>query len=319
MKRAGVQDSRGVRLCQRLVLWLGVMGLAWPTAGCGPKPTIEMPLQGQQVQGHDEVVKRIKADAVKFMEDTLAETRNLQQVTIHFQRQERLGLFAELRPVENIFAEYRDEPFSVRFTWLDEDSEYRQCVYVEGEHGNNVVLLPRRGIFGLPTSEQQLAPSLAVVFGKARNPITDFGPRRLMERTLDRIKKARLQGEVTTRLLPSAEIGPAKEPCFHLEIRYPQGDRYPCKLQDLYIHEQTHLPVGTYLWLPGTPERTEETLDAMYVYSNLNSDVTLGDGHFVINVDKRGPDKSKGKPGTDVDGPGHGPQATALSHQQGNQ
>ena len=278
-----------------------------------------MPPEDQAIRALEAAAKRINANPMRFLEETLAATRTLRQFTTQFQRQERLGLFAELKAAEDIFAEYRDEPFSVRFTWLNEDSEYWQCVYVEGKHGNKVVLLPRTGLFGLPPSVRTFSPALGVVFRKTRNPITDFGPRRLMERTLDRIEKAKPHGDVTVKLLAQAEIGPAKEPCFHLVIRYPEEDRYACKLQDLYIHTQTRLPVATYLWLPGSPERTEDTLDAVYVYGRLDTNVMLGDGHFVIDADKPRSERTTETADKHQEGSPTASPATAQSGQEPDQ
>ena len=265
----------------------GLAVLAWAVAGCaGPKGV--MPPAGRDVESPDQVMKRIGENPEGFLRESLAETAKLKQYTTRFQRQERLGLLlAELKPTENILAEYRDDPFSVRFTWQDADSEYAQCVYVQGQSENQVVLLPRKGLLGLPPAPQAFDPKLSVIFGKSRNPITDFGPRRMLERTLDRIEKAKAKGEVKVRVLSPTEIGPAKEPCYHLELRFPKGDEFPCKLQDLYIHMQTRLPVATWLWLPGSPERAEETLDGMYVYARLDPNVALGDATFVIDANRR--------------------------------
>jgi hypothetical protein len=292
------------------------MGLAWALPGCGPKPTVALPQEGRALQGLDAAVAQVREDPIKFLREALTETRRLERFTLHFQRQERLGLFAELKPVENIFAEYIDEPFSIRFTWLDEDSEYRQCVYVAGKDDNKVVLLPRHGLFGLPAGVGKYDPQLGVTFGKTRNPITDFGPRRMIERTLDRIEKAKPHGKVAIRVLPPTAIGPDKESCFHLEIKYPKGDKFPCKLQDLYVHTRTRLPVATYLWLPGNPQRTETTLDAMYAFSRLKTDVALTAANFVIDPDRSAqPKPAVARPG----GPApdeSGSARTALSNDQ---
>jgi hypothetical protein len=228
-------------------------------------------------------VSPIAADPMAFLRDTLAKTRLLSQYTMSFERQERLGIIPILRPTEHIHAEYRDSPFSVRFTWTDADSEYLQCVYIEGKNDGKVVLLPRKGIAGASPAPQMFPASWAVLFQKARNPITDFGPRRMMERIFDRIEKAKKHGEVKITVLDPKTIGPAKEPCYHLELRYPKGDQYPCKLQDLYIHMDNHWPVATYLWLPGKVERTESTLDALYLYASLDPKAQVSDDRFVLD------------------------------------
>lgn len=219
---------------------------------------------------------------IAFLKESLAETMKLKTLTVNFLRQERLGLLKELKPKEDIIAEHRDEPFSVRFTWNDAKSEYRQCVYIHGKEGNKVLLMPRSGLFGLPPTLQKYPAEFAVTFQKARNPITDFGPRRMMERVIDRIEKARAHGDVKITRLDPKPIGPLNETCHHFELRYPAGDQYACKLQDLYISTTTKLPVATYLWIPGKVERSDATLDAMYMYSGLKANVALTDANFVI-------------------------------------
>ena len=296
----------------------GLTLLLTAVVGCaGSKPDPYIPDQpATSVESASDAVKRISEHPEAFLRESLAETSKAKQFTMHFQRQERLGLLQELKPVEDIVAEYRDEPFSVRFTWQGEDSEYLQCVYVEGKNDNKVVLLPRKGLLGLPPSPQSFDPKLSVVFGKSRNPITDFGPRRMLERTIDRIDKAKAKGEVKIRVLPPTEIGPAKEQCYHLEIRYPQGDEFPCKLQDLYIHMQTRRPVGVWLWLPGKPERSEQTLDGMYLYAAIDPNVSLTDANFVIDPVLRQAAAAGAAEG--ADSPGAAPPA-ALSGQPADQ
>ncbi len=234
----------------------------------------------------DERSKRIEADPLAYLHRSLEATRKLKSFTTTFLRQERLGLFKQLHPAETIFAEYRDEPYSVRFTWQDPDSEYYQCVYVEGRDDNKVLLLTRHGPFGLPPSVGRWDPRLGVTFAKTRNPITDFGPRRMMERTLDRIEKARPHGPVKIRLIGLTEIGRSRERCFHLEIRYPKGDRYACKLHDLFINTKTNIPVASRLWLPGKSERSDDTLDAQYIYSDIHASDAMTDANFVIDTDR---------------------------------
>lgn len=273
---------RRLSLTQRLIAGSFIAGIG--LAGCA-KPAVNIP-SGVRIEGYNEASRRIAAAPVKFLEESLEESRKVKAFTTTFQRQERLGVLRELRAQENIAADYRDHPFSVRFTWLDEGSEFRQCVYVNGKNRNNVVLLPRKGALGQPPKLQSYPTSFAVLFGKARNPITDFGPRRMMERILDRIKKANKSGEVVIKLREPTEIGPDKEPCFYLELRYPPGDEFPCKLQDLYISARTKLPVATWLWLPGKVERCGNTLDGMYVYGGLKPTDQLSNAYFQIEADK---------------------------------
>lgn len=294
--------------------WL-IFAAAWAgAAGCA-RPHVDVP-SGASVEGYESAAQRIKKEPVAYLYESLSATQRLKSFTTHFQRQERLGLIPQLKEQENIRAEFRDDPFSVRFTWMDDDSEYQQCVFVKGRNDNKVLLVPRKGVLGQPPAVQKYPASYAVLFQKARNPITDFGPRRMMERILDRIEKARKVGDVAIKLVGAAEIGPRKEPCFHLELRYPPKDQFACKLQDLYISIQTHLPVATYLWLPAKEERTEASLDGMYAYNGLDDGVDHSDGVFVLDCVKKGKSRTGGvktAKTSAVDAPTGAPQAAVDS------
>lgn len=260
-----------------LVLAAGAWG------GCArPDVHVEIP-SGVDAEWTEQGFAEVDDELMHCLQRSLDAARELKTFRTNFLRQERLGAFVrELHPVEDILAEYRDEPFSVRFSWRGDGSEYRQCVYVDGANGNMVLLLPRKGLFGLPASVQKYPAQFAVEFHKARNPITDFGPRRMMERIIDRIEKAKAHGPVLVREGPTTEVGPAREPCRHFVLRYPKGDEFACKLQDLYLHKDTNLPVATYLWLTDGQERSPATLDGMYVYAGLEPNVSLTDGNFEI-------------------------------------
>ncbi len=265
-------------------VWILLGAASW-AAGCA-QPKVDLPAGATiEVASQEALKARVTKDPVAFIREIHGEVSKVKEFTAVFLRQERLGVFKELAPQETILAEYRDEPFSVRFTWLDKGSEYKQCVYVRGRDEDKVVLLPRKGLLGFPPAVQKFAPQLAVEFGKARNPITDFGPRRMLERVLDGIEKSVELGGAKLAVREPTEIGPAKEPCYHIEIRYPKGKGVTVALQDLYLSTATLMPVGTYLWRAGREERSEDTLDAMYLYTQIDSSVRLTDAHFQIDAD----------------------------------
>lgn len=258
--------------------------LVWAVVGCGPA-SVERP-SAAKMAGYESEIDQIKADPLAFLRQSFAKTCKLKRFSTEFHRQERLGLLGgQLKPLERMQADYRTDPLSIRFTWMDADYEYQQAVYVEGKHDNQVVLLPKLGLFGLPPQPAKYPPNWAVVFSKSKFPITDFGPKRLMEKTIARIDKAMTVGEVRIAVRGTTEVGPLKELCYHFEIRYPAKDEFPTKLHDLYIHARTHLPVATFLWLPGKDERSSETLDAMYEYIGLNADAPIDDSTFRIDLD----------------------------------
>lgn len=226
----------------------------------------------------------IAADPVKFLRDCLPRTKNLGSYTCTFIRQERLGLLKKLMPVEVMTADYRQEPLSVRLTWKDPESEFMQCVYVAGREDGKVLTLPRKGLLGSEPNVEKYDPQLGVTFGKTRNLITDFGSKRMAERLVDRIEKAGKHGGVQATYQGEAVVGPNSEPCYVIEMRFPLKDEFPNKLLDLYICKNKLVPIATFMYLPGTPERCEKTLDASYVYAGMQPAAPVTDAKFVIDA-----------------------------------
>jgi len=228
----------------------------------------------------------LAADPVKFLQESVERSKRLDAYKATFIRQERLGLFKTLMPIENIAADYRAEPFSVRLTWIDPKSEYAQCVYISGREDGKVLTLARNGLLGAKPNVEKYPPEFGVTFGKTRNLITDFGPQRMAERLLDRIEKARPLGGMTHVFKGETTVGPNNEPCYWVEMRFPPKDEYPNKLLDLYICKTRLVPIATFMWLPGKPERTDKTLDASYIYAGIAA-TPMADANFTIDAGGR--------------------------------
>lgn len=238
------------------------------------------------------------ADPMAYLNFVRERSLALQKYRLRFTRRERLGLIPSLRKAERIDARFRSEPFSVYFLWRDDDSEYAEAAFVRGRDDDKVLLLPRRGLLGLPPTVGRFNVQDAVSFQKARNPITDFGLARMMERTIDRVAAAESLGGATVRYVGREPIKSERAdnaPLAHrFELTFPQRDPYPNKRMDLYIDPERHVPMGVWLWLP------DGKLDAMYTYENIEPAATWSDNDFEI-VDKssktRTPTKSmKGEP-----------------------
>ncbi len=293
--------------------------------GCGAKMAGGVTELSEPPPGSEREIERITADPVAYMRRSLAEATKVRTAKLLLHRQERLGLVPELKPAEHLQANFREEPFSVRFTWVDGDSEYLQALYVEGQNDNKVALLPRRGLFGSKPSQVSYPIDFAVAFQKSKKPITDFGPRQMLERLFDRIEKAKPFGGARIRYVAQAVVGPGEEKCHHIELLFPRGDEFPCKLIDLYVNIETRLPVACFLWLTEEArERTDKTLDAMYVYANLQPNVPLSEGDFVIDAQpepkRRSAKKSGGKGGGEspqAESPGVGVSEAKASDEAG--
>lgn len=261
--------------CRCFALLFFPAAAAAMSAGCGaPRAQYDL---GDLRPGSDEEIRVIAESPMAYLRQAERRCAPLDQYRVTFHRQERLGLIPRLAELERMDAAYRARPLSVKFTWLDSDSEYREALFVEGRHDDKVCLLPRRGLFGLPPAVAQFRPEDAIAFGKARNAITDFGVHRMLVRTLKRIHEASSQGDVSLKYVGRRDLESVD--VYHFEVRYPQRDPYPNKRQDLFFEVARGLPVGTMLWLPS------DELDALYFYLNLTAPAApFGDDVFTIGA-----------------------------------
>lgn len=225
-------------------------------------------------------------DAGHLLREAMAAAKKVKTVRMEFHRQERLGLLRSLQPEESMIALCRESPFSVLFTWLTPDSELSECLYVEGANNGMVQLHRRHGVFGGEGGVVMFPPAMAVVFQKAKLPITDFGPRRIMAALAQRIAAAHAYGGVSSQYDGRAVVGPADEVCDHLTLHFPNEDAPAAKRVELYLSVTTHLPVMIELWLPNRGTDAADALDARYIFARMEVNPPLTDADFRLRADR---------------------------------
>jgi len=220
----------------------------------------------------------LERDPLGYLRDCLLRCRQYSQYSLVLYRQERLGLIPALQQPEHIRVLYRAQPLSIKMTWLDPDSESDQALYLDGHNDGYMLLLPRRGLFGLPPSPTPLDLQAPVLWGKAKRPITEFGLARTLERTLAAISRVGSDPPASVRYLHLKSLEQLHQPVHHVQIDYPPGSATKHQRQDLFIGAETRLPAGTFLWLP------DGHLDAAYLYSELDLRIKLTDDDFSITT-----------------------------------
>jgi len=223
--------------------------------------------------------KRIEAAPVTWLRDLKERCDALDQYTLRFHRQERLGLIPTLGQVEDIRASYRHKPFSVKFEWPDEKMPYYESVYVTGQNNNKLLVRERHGILMFPPQVRILNLDDPVKLGKAKNPVTAFGLAEITTRTLAPFDDPKLQEIMTIRYQGLVDLDPFHRPAHHLRIERPPTEGYRYTAQDFYVDAETHLPAGTNLWLKNG------SLDASYRYSEVNPNVELTNDDFKLSKD----------------------------------
>ena len=252
--------------------------------GCSQSPLASGP---KRLSAHEKRYRqegrRIEANPVEYLQDVRHRCEQLTQYTMTFYRQERLGFPRRLKPMEEIRATFRAEPFSVKFEWDDPSCDFFESVYVSGQNGDKLIVRERNG---MPVGFIRLKPQVrivrvvdSIIWGKAKNPVTDFGLARVVQRTLKRFEDPATADGMGIAYVGVVDLEPIQRPAHHLRIDLPPIPGVSCNRQDFYIDAETLLPAGTDLWLPNGK------LDARYRYTNVRTDVQLTDADFRLSVD----------------------------------
>lgn len=250
--------------------------------GCAaPQPKEQPPVE--QVPGQAEVKEdryadvsaRIAENPVAFLREVAERTSQLKAYRLTFYRQERLGLPAQLGPLEEMRAAFRQDPFSVKLEWPGDDAPYYESVYDQGQSKGQMTIRERKGALPfLPPTTRTIDIMFPVKIGKSKNPITDFGLRRIMERTLLPFDDPEVAKVMTVTYKGVVNVEPMNRPAHYIRIDRPKTAGLAYTRQDVYIDAETLLPAGTDLFLPG------DVLDARYRYSDVRTDVQLTDADF---------------------------------------
>lgn len=261
-----------------------ISSLMLAAIGCSQSAPVKGPerLHTQQKRYQREA-KRIEAEPVAYLQEVRHRCEQLAQYTMTFYRQERLGLPRRLKPMEEIRATFRAAPFSVKFEWDDPARDFFESVYVAGQNDDKLIVRERHG---MPLGFIRLRPQVRVVrvvdsiiWGKAKNPVTDFGLARVMQRTLKRFEDPATADKMGIAYAGVVHLETIQRPAHHLRIDLPPIPGVACNRQDFYIDAETLLPAGTDLWLPNGD------LDARYRYTNVQTAVQLTDADFRLSVE----------------------------------
>lgn len=252
-------------------------------SGCGGEVKVKGPKRIETPdQPYAEEGEKIAADPVAYLRQVLERCERLDAYRLTFYRQERLGLglAKKLGPMEEIRAAFRNEPFSVKFEWDDPESLYYESVYVAGQNDNKLIVRERKGALPLlPPKVRVVDLKDPVKFGRARNPITNFGLAQVTRRIVGLFDNPKVADALTIRYAGVVDLEPMHEPAHHLRITQTPVEGYTHTRRDFYISAETLLPAGVDLWLENGD------LDARYRYTDVNTDVDLTDADFRLSKD----------------------------------
>ncbi|MBL8877784.1 MAG: DUF1571 domain-containing protein [Phycisphaerales bacterium] len=262
-----------------LVMLSAGWGCAGPRSKAAPAPQVET--ASEATAGRE---ASAQTNPVAFIRSAHARAAALSQYSIVLVRSERRGLLKQFKGPERIQCWFRRAPFSVRMKWLEQDVKYGECVFVLGQHDDRVRFVPRNGFLGLPPSVVAVDVQTPVVWGEARNPLTDFGLEKMLERTLRSIETAGEELAITYHGIVSLDDDAPR--AHHLTLIYPP-EKFPQNIQELFIDPETMLPLATRIL------NSDGRLDASYRYTQLDTTVRLSDDDFVLDAERTPPDDQR--------------------------
>jgi hypothetical protein len=134
-----------------------------------------------------------RTDPIAFLENCLRRyDREVRGYRTTFLKQERLE--GALQRTEVIDVAFRERPFSVLMTWHKGERLAHRTLYVEGQNGGNLLVLPAgwRSFVGVV----QRDPKGAQVRSSSRYPPTEFGVRAGAQKALDSWLAAKKRGDL---------------------------------------------------------------------------------------------------------------------------
>lgn len=269
---------RATRSRSSLGMWSAFV-LGGLSAGCASQPVISAggaalrTLPSAELEVRAENVRR---DPLAYLHRVAENSARLQHYTLTLIRQERRGLIPRLAPPERIAAWYRRSPLSVRFKWLDDHPRYGESVYVEDRPDAQLRFVSRGGLLGIRPRIVSVNVNVPVIWGESHYPVTEFGLEKLMRRTLNSVAEA---GDVGIHYQGLTTLESPGRFVHHLRLEYPPSySRTP--VQELFIDAATDLPAGTLLRL------ASGALHALYLYEDLDPDVSLTDEDFLLACER---------------------------------
>lgn len=126
-------------------------------------------------------IKEIVERSTRFYEEN-------PKYTCRITRRERVG--GKVLPQETMAMNFRLEPRSVYYKWLDEENQGREMVYVDGKYDGKIITLGGRNDFLMTGKRIKVDPTGFLAKKNGRYPISDSGTDRML---------TRLSGQITNQ------------------------------------------------------------------------------------------------------------------------
>jgi hypothetical protein len=258
--------SNGIaRFALGLCLPWGLLSLA----GCGstppaPQPVVTVPAGKEPLP---------EPDPVNFLQKCLEryDREGIRGYRLIMEKQERLD--GTLQPPEVIEVCFRARPYSVFMHWLQGAGRAASALYVAGENEGKMLVHPS-GLAGRLVSVKAVDPEGPEARAGGRYPITEFGLRKTLQRTLKDWRAAKDKGTLRVEYLGVEKVRTVGDrPCYTLR-RHQEPDADGVTEVTVYLDKETWFQVGTVQRGQG------DSLIGQYLYRDIQLNPTFAPDQF---------------------------------------
>lgn len=221
----------------------------------------------------DKVLELAKTDHIALLESCRRNyDRCYRDYTCTLVKQERIK--GALGKEQEIAVKFLHSPFSVAMKWLRNAPIGDRILYVEGLHGDKMVVRPKSSLLRMLTGGCVLRkPDGADAMRNTLRPVNYFGFQRGLDELLKVYKAAREAGDLEQAFGGFAEV--AGRRTLVLERTLPAKDDYPAHKTLIYVDPEYLLPVCIegYDW--------DDKLSSRYVYKDIRFNVGLSPDDFL--------------------------------------
>lgn len=195
-----------------------------------------------------DMVQLARQAPVRFLEQCLSHyDREVRGYHCVFRKQERIA--GRLQPRETIDVWFRERPYSVLFRWLEGARKAEAALYVEGQNGGKMLARPSgtltRRLVGDVVERDVAGPDARQ---SGRYPLSQFGVRKGMERTLAAWRAADGRGQLHVEYLGEQAVKEVGDRvCHKLRRTYEAPENDGVTELTAYIDRDTWLQIGSVL------------------------------------------------------------------------
>jgi hypothetical protein len=198
--------------------------------------------------------------------------RQYRNYTCTLLKQERIK--GALGKEQEVQVKFMDSPFSVAMNWVRNAPIGDTILYVEGKHGDKMIVRPKSGLLRILTGGSVFRkPDGADAMKNTLRPVSLFGFHRGMRELLKVYIAAREAGDLDARFGGFAEVAGRKT--IVLERYLPPKDDYPAWKTLIHIDPEYLVPICIegFDW--------DERLSSRYIYRDIRFDVNLTEDDFL--------------------------------------